>query len=331
MLHCNTPPINWGSESGAQGVGSSMDIASRLRSHLSDKNTGSRIAKHLTVHGKQNHTIRVVRLPLKIPQTPSAVLAFEQYLFFLINPIINKLFIAGSSFVSEKEKLKRQLKNGTSVYIYFKNTLVAQTVTVQDASQLMGITRANVRTACFNDSYLTDFKMTTQPIIGAPVDIIDVAAFKTLLNSYRDIKLTHLYIDGKYANSYPTIQKIADATGFTMAQVKHAISRSDGYYNTSTNIRFTRTLQQKAPKSIITNAAILEHCANARKLVADKKAVYLYYKSQLVGKYTTITEAYNACPSISVKIRTVITIISRKGFYHSGDYIISSKLRLAPL
>lgn len=175
-------------ESGARGVGSSMNLGKRLRTHLSDGYTEARISQHLTEHGRDNHTVQVVRL--QVPQTQSAVLAFEQYLFLLLNPSINLLFIAGS--LSDELTLQLRQEQGTAVFLYFKGVLVAQTVTVQEASDLMNITRSNVRTACTNDSYLVDFKLTTQPIIGADIQLMDKTSLKALLASYREVKQVHL-------------------------------------------------------------------------------------------------------------------------------------------
>jgi hypothetical protein len=38
-------------ESGAQGVGSSINLGKRLRTHLAEGYTEARISKHLTLHG----------------------------------------------------------------------------------------------------------------------------------------------------------------------------------------------------------------------------------------------------------------------------------------
>lgn len=78
-----------------------MNLGKRVRTQLSEGYTGTRIAKHLRAYGRDNHKLQVVRLPLNMPQTQSAVLAFEQYLFLRLNPTINLLFIAGSGALSD--------------------------------------------------------------------------------------------------------------------------------------------------------------------------------------------------------------------------------------
>ena len=329
-IHDKTPGcyIVTHTESGAQGVGSSMHLAKRLRSHLSDGYTGARISQHLTEHGRENHSVQVVRLPLDMPQTQSAVLAFEQYLFLLLNPSINLLFIAGSSSLSDELTLKLRQEQGTPVYLYYKGTLVAQTVTVQEASDLMSITRSNVRTALAKDDCLVDFKVTTEPILGANVNIMDVTELKALLNTYREVKLIHLYIGGVYIDSYEGIKGIkglAVATGFTLSQVHHALSRSNGHYHNSSDIMFSRTLNKDAPTRVMTKADILEYCAKARTLVASRNMVYLYCKGELVNKFTTLTQAYDACPKLPISFKGVYASISRHGKYVAGDYTISSK------
>ena len=73
-----------------------MNLGRRLGTHITEGYTSARISKHMTEHGRENHTVEVVRLPQGMPQTQSALIAFEQYLFLLLNPSINLLFIAGS-------------------------------------------------------------------------------------------------------------------------------------------------------------------------------------------------------------------------------------------
>jgi hypothetical protein len=260
-----------------------------------------------------------------MPQTQSAVLAFEQYLFLLLNPSINLFFIAGSGSVSDEMTLKLRQEQGTSVYLYFKGTLVAQTVTVQEASDLMSITRSNVRTACSKESYLVDFKVTIEPIADAKVEIMDVVMFKAILTTYREVKLLHLYIGGEYVDSYEGIKGLAKATGFTKSQVSHAFERSNGHYHDSSDIMFSRVLIGDTTRRVISKAAILEYCANARTLVANRNVVYLYHKGLLVNKFTNITQAYNACPKLPVQYKGVYGSINRHGRYVSGDYTISNK------
>jgi hypothetical protein len=86
---------------------------------------------------------------------------------------------------------------------------------------------------------------------------------------------------------------------------------------------FSRVLIENSPTRVMTRADIREYCTNARTVVANRNSVYLYHKGLLVDKYSTITEAYNACPVLPVTYKGVYASVSRHGKYASGDYIIS--------
>jgi hypothetical protein len=281
------------------------------------------VSKHLTQHGRENHIVQVVRLPLGVPQTQSALLAFEQYLFLRLNPSINFLFIAGSSFISEQEAEKMRQEQGRRIYVYYRGTLVAQTATVQGASNLLGITRWNVRVAASKDSYLGDFKVTYVPVPGATVSIMEQSELTALLNKHREGKVVYLYIDGQYIGTYTGLNEVCAATGFTKAQIAHAQTRSGGVYHPSSNIMFSPIFLENMPTQTMTKAEILEHCTNARNIVSNRNSVYLYRNNNLIGKFQNITKAYNACSELSIGFKAVCARLSRNGKCINGEYLFS--------
>ena len=111
--------------------------------------------------------------------------------------------------------LKYRTEQGAPIYIYYKRKLVIKRLSVAQASLLLDITRANVRRCVQGDSYLNDFKFTMEPILGAPVKIIEVDAFKVLLSRYREPKLVHLYIGGSLIGSYRGIKEVMKVTGYS--------------------------------------------------------------------------------------------------------------------
>lgn len=212
-------------------------------------------------------------------------------------------------------------EQGRRIYVYYRGTLVAQTTTVQEASNILGITRWNVRVAASKDSYLGDFKVTYVPVPGATVSIMELSELKALLNEHREGKLVYLYIDGQYISTYTGIKEVCAATGFTKAQISHA--QTQGVYHSSSNIMFSPIFIENMPTQTMTKAEILEHCTNARNIVSNRNTVYLYRNNNLIGKFQNITKAYNACSELPISFKGVYANLSRHGKCIVGGYLFS--------
>nr|YP_010180103.1 hypothetical protein LI453_mgp09 [Auricularia auricula-judae]QUX33083.1 hypothetical protein [Auricularia auricula-judae] len=304
----------------SQGVGSSMNLALRLRSHYS-RNNNTRISKRLITQGRDNFTAQVVRLPLGVPQTQSAVVAFEQYLFLRLNPSINLFFIAGSYFISEDEILRRQVERGTPVYIYYKGKLVAQTLTVKAAADILNVERANVRAAAKNDSYLTDFKITLTPIADRVEDLMDIPSLKALLASKRsnnESKPFYLYIRGALVGSYNVFKELQARTGFTVSEIEKSLSNRNGLYRSDRDILFTRDLLQGAPLLEMSDSDILKHCSATRSRYTNKH-VYAYQDSKLIATYTSPYSVLNRQTNFPISRGKFYADLKKNGKCQVGD------------
>jgi len=312
---------------GEQAVGSTIDLLVRVKKHLSDATSTTivarnRVSQYMREHGRDNFQVQVVRLPLSMPQTVSAVLAFEQYLFLLLNPSINFFFIAGSTQLSPEQLRLQQEKNGTPLYIYYKGVLVYVTKTVIEGSNIMGKDPADLRNDTFVGTTLTDFKVTYQPVDGSEVNIMDIESLKELVAKYRlNLRIIYLYDDGYLISTFNSMNELLKATGFTKQQVQHSFTDRGGIYTKST-IMFSRTIIEGAPVRNIPD--LRAHCEAARKVANQYVEVYKYVNNVLVDKYPSINKAYMANKDIlHIRSSALSKKITQQGKYVQGEYTFS--------
>jgi len=173
---------------GEQYVGSSKDLIERVRGHYYGKSHG-RLAQHIATRKVTDYNVSVVVLPQSMLGN-SMILALEQYLMFKLNPSINFLKVANSSYkeysAEQVDKLREAM--GNKIYVYFKGVLVhifqsnRQMFTSLGESNSFG-NRVLVRA---KGVYRTHLFFTKKEIESAEVNMMSFEEFLVLYNELKE-------------------------------------------------------------------------------------------------------------------------------------------------
>ncbi len=181
-----------------QYVGSSIGIMSRIKDHYSEKGrTSLQTAQKL--YGRDEFYLDVYLLPKTdaLSMSKERVLAFEQYMIFLLDPMINKNKVANSNGVTSPEELlaRRQLL-GKPVYVTYNGKHIHTYLSQRQLSLLLGRSITYIAMSLLNEDESSIYRGQ----LGFSLKL-DPNIPQELLSSEEVVKLYHSLTESGTRNS----------------------------------------------------------------------------------------------------------------------------------